>query len=104
MALSGLHVACGFAGSIALRSTGFPILGKPSWSQTMPTAATTTQAAPKGDEARGDPIMSVISSVDAFVAVGPSPDATNGPRYFVAANERLEFYVSAGDKLAWVAA
>lgn len=104
MALSGLHVACGFVGASA-GVQAMPVLTKASWSQTMASAGTTTNVAPDTRLAgQGDPVMDVISSVDAYVAFGTSPDATVSPRSFVPANTARQFYVASGDKLAWVAA
>lgn len=106
MAFSGLHVACGYAGATSLRESGLSLLGKVVWAQTMVSAGATTNSAPAVSDAAGQPIFTVRASADSFVAIGPAPDASqaNGPRIFVPAGERVEFYAQPGDKLAWVAA
>lgn len=103
MALSGLHVACCFVGSVEKQIREAPVLRKPEWSQTLAIAGTTDATAP-GVKDNGDPVFHIISSVDAFVAVGPAPNASTGPRMLVQANTPIAIYVGAGDKLAWVAA
>ncbi len=52
----------------------------------------------------GDPIFYLRSSQDAWVAIGPTPDASNGPRMLLAANTDFGLYVDPGDKLAWLPA
>ena len=98
MALTGLHVWCGYAGSPQ------GLLGKGVWSQTMASAGTTTQAAPSATTPQGPPMFQVRASADAFVAIGAAPNATTGTRVFVPAGERVEFYAEAGDKLDWIPA
>ena len=106
MALSGLHITCGYASSSSHRHLGLPLLGKVVWAQTMTEAGITEHAAPSGNDTRGAPMFQVRSSVDAFVSPDPTPDASsaNSKRIFVPAGERVEFYAEPGDKLAWVAA
>lgn len=101
MALSGLHVACGFAGGP--NGANQPLLSNLSWSQTMAAPGTTDNGAPEGS-GNGQPVMQFRASADAFVAVGRTPNAVSGARIFVPAGETVSIYVSAGDKAAWVAA
>jgi hypothetical protein len=103
MAFSGLHVTCGIAGPMSNRSSMLSLMGKVLWSQTLPSAGTTTETAPDPQD-RGNPMFQVRAAADSFVAIAPAPNATTGPRIFVPAGERIEFYGEPGDKLAWVAA
>ena len=105
MALSGLHVAHCYGGSFGAKDNEIPLVGQLVWSQTMASAATTTQAArePAPTDA-GQAIFRVISSADAWVSIGSNPDATSGARYYVQALTEYDFAVMASDKLAWVLA
>lgn len=107
MSLSGLHVTCRFGGVFDVNGKQLQVIGKPEWGQTMASAGTTTNSAPdygvnKGDQA----IFRVVSSEDAWVAIGQDPDAedTDGSRDYVQAFVEYDFSVNSGDKLAWVAA
>lgn len=97
MALSGVHVTCGYTGG---REGNIRLFGPLLWSQTMSVAGTTTQVAP----GLGIPIFEVYSSADVYVAIGANPDATNGTRVFVPAATMCDFIARNGDKLAWVLA
>ncbi|MDQ0422273.1 hypothetical protein J2045_003321 [Peteryoungia aggregata LMG 23059] len=103
MALTGVHVACCFAGSERGQERPAETLRKPEWSETMASAGTTTKSAPEAAD-NGNPLYHVASSLDIFCAAGKAPDPVNGPRLFVKAGEPASFYVSPGDKFAWVAA
>ena len=105
MALSGLHVVCGYAGG-RTPNTPFPLPlpASAAWSETLAVAGSTTNKAPGNDATFGQPMMSVRSSVDAWVAMGENPNATSGPRRYIAANTDYDFFVNTGDKLAWIAA
>lgn len=105
MPLSGAHIACGYVNAFG----GAALLGKVIWSQTMSGAGTTTQAAPNQTDAAIGPggfnlAFEVRASSDVYVAVGAAPDATNGPRAFVPANETRNFFCRPGDRLAWALA
>lgn len=104
MAFSGLHVTSAYAGPMSHRFAAMPLLGRPVWSETMASAATTAQAAPAVHDAAGEPIFQVRASADSFVAIGASPNASTGARIFVPAGEKVEFYAQPGDRLAWVLA
>lgn len=104
MAFSGTHVVCCFAGAAGLRGTVMSIVGKALWSETMAAAGTTGSAVPNGNQEDGAPMLRVRASADIFVAIGPAPNASTGPRYFVEAGKDYDFFPTPGDKLAWVAA
>jgi hypothetical protein len=70
----------------------------------MATAGMTTNAAPATHDTQGDPVFQIAASSDAFVAIGPNPDATNGPRIFVRGNTDWSAYAQPGDRLAWIPA
>lgn len=96
MALSGLHVACvqvRVLQSVALAQ-------KPVWSLTMANPGVTDLKAPElptiGFEIR--------SASDAFVAIGPNPDAAADARIFVPAGDTRNIFCDPGDRLAWIAA
>jgi hypothetical protein len=104
MAFNGLHVVCGFTGGAGENGNLTPLIRHIKWSQTLPSAGETEQAAPEGGQVNGDPIFRVIASLPVFVAVGPDPDPVNGPRMYIPAGETIDTFVEPGDKLAWVAA
>lgn len=107
MALSGLHVTCGFAGEPRGSASSIPLLGAAVWSETMANPGTTTMEAPPAPSMpalAGRPVFSVRASADAWIAVGPNPDAAAGPRRYLAANTDFDFFVEPGHKLAWTAA
>lgn len=103
MALVGLHVIQGFAGGSGANASIQSLISNPQWSETLATAGTTTNAAVAGS-GTGRPIFRVRSSEDSFVAVGPTPDAIDGTRYFVPANTDYDFFANPGDKVAWIVA
>jgi hypothetical protein len=72
-------------------------------SQTMSSPGTSTVfALPHGNV---QPLLSISASAPIFYAVGPTPDATNGPRrYMDPAFGREDIFVDAGDKFAWILA
>ncbi|KQT48935.1 hypothetical protein ASG43_08870 [Aureimonas sp. Leaf454] len=105
MALSGLHVVCGVAGSPAElggHAIDLPLMSYVlHWSETLATAGPTTKAVPVGASRSA---FRVRCSVDAYVAVGKTPDAVNGPRFYVPANDDYDVMAPAEAKVAWVAA
>ena len=108
MALSGLHVACCFAGVPGGRDSEMPIISTPVWSESPASETATSNAAPNyGDVSiggrAGQPIFRVISSAEAYVSIGDSPNASSSPRHIVQAFIEYDFAVQPGDKLAWVA-
>ena len=98
MALNGLHVTC----APIANYQSVALMKRPAWSHTMATSGVTTLKAPSV------PMIAfeVRSSVDAFVAIGPTPDAPpdGEGRIFVAANVTRQIFCDPGDKLAWLAA
>lgn len=105
MAFTGMHIACGYINAPADAALMGPVI----WSQTMAGAGTTTRAAPKrgdNDFGRGGADLSfeIAAAVDAFVAIGPAPDASVGPRLLVRAGETRNVSCDPGDKVAWAAA
>lgn len=103
MAFSGLHVVCAYPGSEATQKEPAPTLGRPLWSETLATPGTTSQASPGGGR-NGDAVFHLRSSVDAYAALGQTPNASTGPRILVPAGEFVTVYTKGGDKLAWVEA
>lgn len=107
MALTGLHVACGYLGGLAGGFSPAPqsanILRGLAWSETLSTAGTTTKSVPVAGS-NGDACLEISVSADAFVAIGPVPDAAAGPRILVRATETRRFIAAPGDKVAWQAA
>lgn len=106
MALTGIHVACGYPGISGNPSNAQPIVGEVVWSQTFTGAGTTTERAPLNDDGRGKPIFQIHAAVDGFVALGnSSPNASASPRHFIPGNlVPVEFYADYGDYLAWTPA
>ncbi|MDR7147133.1 hypothetical protein [Rhizobium sp. BE258] len=103
MALSGAHIVCGYAGSYR-RDKSQAILGKVNWSEAPATGVTTTNGAPGAHDLYGQPMFRLRASADSYFAVGPTPNATTGPRVFVPANTDYDVFADAGDKVQWVAA
>lgn len=106
---TGVHIECGYGGSrsnISLSQTAnFPVEGELIWSQTMTSPGTSSTAAPAPNSTQGDPMISVeAADADVFVSIGPTPNATSGPRMLVRAGTSRQRYVKQGDYVAWVAA
>lgn len=106
MALSGLHVVCAFAGGQSYQLEPQSLMFQPQWSQTMPTAATTTNSASQTISNYGQPIFRIYSSVDAWVSTGPVPDTSGvtAARFLVPAATTYDVFVKPGDFLAWTTA
>jgi hypothetical protein len=102
---SGTHIACGYVyapGEVAL-------MGKIAWSETQASPGTTTNVAPDnpttiGSHGTGKTAFEISASVDIWVAIGPTPDATAGPRVLVRGGTDRNLFCRPGDKLAWIAA
>lgn len=106
MSLSGTHISCGYVNIMK----GPGLLGEVQWSEMMTVPGTTTKIVPqnrqfveKGKQDRY-PAFEIRASSDIYVSVGPTPDATNGARIFVPANETRHLFCTAGDRVAWIAA
>jgi len=103
MPLSGAHVIAGYAGS-SQPDKNQAILGKIAWSESPATGVATTNTAPAVGDALGQPIFRLRSSVDAYFAVGKTPNPAASPRVFVPANTDYDVFADTGDRAAWVAA
>lgn len=108
MALSGLHVACCYGGAHGNQYL-LPILSRPVWSENLTVAATTSRSATSSGTGRSrQAVFRVNSAVDAWISIGPTPDASNdtypNARAFIQAYMPYDFTVESGDKLAWIAA
>lgn len=103
MALSGIHVACGFAGIDGFESSVPEIIKDVVWSESPASGVTSTNSAPNTGGS-GSPVFRVDVSADAYVSVGPSPNASVSPRHFVRAGSPYDIGVKPGDKFQWVAA
>jgi hypothetical protein len=107
MALSGLHVVCASSGQPRDQGASQPILSVPEWSETLASAGTTGQMAP-----RNGSVFHIIVSADSYVAFGSTPDASkavstdkSSARVLIRATDPpFDLYVKGGDKLAWLAA
>lgn len=112
MPFSGIHIVCCYAGgrypgSQSVGEAFLPLPGPPVWSQSMASAGMTTMFAPlERREGFGPPVVMIRTSVDAWVATGPSPVATdpNLPRRLVYASVPEDFFVEPGDRVAWTPA
>lgn len=102
MALTGIHVVCA---RVATRVGATLVLSAPEWSQTLASSGTTTNASSIDGN-----MLQISAGVDAFVAIGKAPVASNatgsddGARYFLPAGATREVFCKAGDKVAWAAA
>jgi hypothetical protein len=103
MALTGLHVLSGYAGSIR-REKSQPILGKIIWSEAPASGVATTNVAPALSDVLGQPVFRFRSAVDAYVSIGPTPNPAANPRILVPANTDYDVFADPGDKVAWSAA
>lgn len=106
MALSGVHISCGYTGPAYGREHSVSLLSECVWSQTMASAGTTTSSSPVESPLAGAPAFSIISTVDIYFAIGTAPDATSGPRRFLQANTPIDVFGkrSGGEFVAWIAA
>lgn len=112
MALSNkVHVACSFVGASGQGSRIQDLTRSPVWSETLSAAGVTTQAAPASSSSYGDPCFEISAGVDVYVAIGPTPDASqavgstgNSARLVVRSGETRNVFCKQGDKLAYVLA
>ncbi|TWF53306.1 hypothetical protein FHW37_104585 [Neorhizobium alkalisoli] len=103
MPLSGAHIIAGYASTFRPERNE-PILGKVVWSESPATGVTTTRTAPLPHDTMGQAIFRLRSSMDAYFAIGPNPNASASPRVFVPANTDYDVYVEPNDRAQWVAA
>ena len=104
MALSGLHVVAGYAGSSSQRHLSQPLLGRIKWSETLATAGTSALGAPENSDREGQPVFRLRSSADAWIAIGRTPNASASPRLAIPANTDIDIFVEPGERVAWVPA
>ncbi|GJD51759.1 hypothetical protein OPKNFCMD_4517 [Methylobacterium crusticola] len=106
MALSGFHVCC----ALVNIQHGPGLMGAVQWGETLSSAGTTTNTAPNLNLSPtalngGFLNFELRSSVDAFVAIGPTPNAgSGGARFYLPANETRNVFCGGGDRVAWIAA
>ncbi len=101
MALVGLHVLAGYAGARGYKDSIQPLMNKRIWSEILQVAGESTNAAPKEGDVAGRPVFRVRCSVDAWLSIGPDPDATISPLEFLPADETKDLFVEPGDRIAW---
>jgi len=106
MAFAGLHVVCAQSGTPDSPDAKQALLRNAQWSETLASAGTTTNVVGSGSS-----VIRVRSAVDAWVAIGPAPDAAqtvgtkpNSARFPITAATDYDFYANVNDKLAWVTA
>lgn len=97
-------VTAGYVGSLTNRAQTLALPGKAAWSEEQALPFTTTGVAPASLDGAGDPSFTVYFPVDTVIAIGPNPNASAGPRYFVPAATERSYYAQPGDKLSAVAA
>jgi hypothetical protein len=92
-----------------------PVITAPAWDASPDSGVATTRTAPdinsavalgiiSQDFVGGQPCFRVKAAQDSYVAIGRSPDPTNGPRHSLYAGMDYDFGCQPGDKLAWIAA
>ncbi|MBB4235027.1 hypothetical protein [Rhizobium esperanzae] len=104
MAFAGLHVVCGYPGSLFARDKSQAILGKIAWSEAPSSGVTSTNFAPGENTGSGQAMFRIRAAADSWVSVGPTPDATTGKRFLVPAATDYDVYAEPNDKLQWIAA
>jgi hypothetical protein len=104
MAFTGIHIICANAGG---QSVGIQaLISSPHWSETLATPGTTTKATPSAsDSPQGKTqIFRIRAAADSWVALGETPNAITGTRYFVPANVDYDVFAGRNEKVAWIAA
>ncbi|PDS97506.1 hypothetical protein CO659_12635 [Rhizobium sp. S9] len=104
MAFSGLHVVCGYPGSLFARDKSQAILGKIAWSEAPASGVTSTNAAPAESAGSGQAMFRIRAAADSWVSIGPTPNATSGNRFLVPAATDYDVYAEPNDKFQWIAA
>ncbi len=101
-----IHAKCGYArGTPYGGLAGLEMAGREVWSHTL-TAAGVTPASKvtPGDSGSDLCIITVTAMVDAWVAIGTAPDATQDPRDLVPARTTLAKLAPASARVAWTPA
>lgn len=96
MALTGVHLEFGASsvGNYGESTLQYAL----AMTQSMASAGTSNP-----NPNNSTTLLSISASAPIFYAVGPTPDATNGPRrYMDPANGRADLFVNPGDKVAWI--
>jgi hypothetical protein len=104
MAFAGLHVVCGYAGSLFARDKSQAILGKIAWTEAPASGVASTNVAPQENSGSGQALFRIRAFADSWVSVGPTPDATSGKRFLVPAATDYDVYAEPNDKFQWIAA
>ncbi|WP_439404744.1 hypothetical protein ACNJX9_25335 [Bradyrhizobium sp. DASA03076] len=106
MALSGVHIVCGFTGVHGGGHGGSALLARAVWSQTMGSPGATSNVSPLETPLEGECVFSLFSSADIYFAIGTNPDATSGTRRFLPANTQVDVFGdrAGGEKVAWILA
>lgn len=106
MALPSVHVICGFAGgdgSEGQKQGIQPLFRDIQWSEAPAAGVATASSAKEQSNAR--PVFRITNTIDVYVAIGTSPDASQDPRFALRATDAPhDIYVKQGDRLAWQAA
>jgi len=103
--LTGLHVVQALAGGRGWEGAFVEAMRIPRWSETLPVAGATTKSAERSRlHGLGEPVFVLRSSADAFVAAGPNPDASTGPKFFIPADEEYFIAADQGDRVAYASA
>lgn len=107
MAFAGVIVSQVFVGVNGADGTAPAIVSKPTQSESIAAPGTTTMVATKGTRDAvlrdGQPCFVYVAAADAYVAIGPTPDASASPRRLAKAGVEYTVGVAVGDKLAYIA-
>lgn len=104
MALDGVLISFGYTN---VQSPG--LLTHVAWTEQLAAPGTTSQAAEDEYEAirtQGSAVrcFEIAASADAFVSVGPTPNAATGPRILVRGGETRNLLCKGGDRVTWALA
>lgn len=103
MALAGLAVTCLATGGPTLVGQLQQLPSRVWWSEDFATDGTTAAMAPSVASEYGPNIFRIFPVVACWIAIGPDPDATTGPRIYLPAQSERDYIVQSGDKLDWIA-
>lgn len=101
-----IHVTCGTAGAYSQRRSTLPVeRAELYWSETLSAPGTTTNVVPSVPAGSFASAILCVAAIDvaAWVAIGPSPNASTNPRRFVTVGRDVQLEAQPGDKVAWVA-
>lgn len=103
MALSGVHVAFGFARNRTDSVPHATLVYRATSAQTMSSPGTSTVSAASASSTDLMSTLTVSVSAPTFFVVGPAPDINAGPRRYLESGS-VDLYVDAGDRVAWTTA